>query len=57
MEASGQFHAPAALLSGKELPGTQYTGSLCGHQSRSERGGKEKNIPSLEGIEPQSCSP
>jgi hypothetical protein len=31
MEVSGQFHAPTALLSGKKLPGTCWTGSWVGY--------------------------
>jgi hypothetical protein len=58
MEMSGQFHAPGALLRGKE-PRYQLDWRLGGAQSRPERGGQEKKIPSppLLGIEPQSSSP
>jgi hypothetical protein len=51
MEVSGQLHTPAALPPGKEplVPIVQEVG---GPQSRSGRGGKEKNSQLLPGIEP-----
>jgi hypothetical protein len=45
MEVSGQLHAPAALPPGK---GSR----LGGPQSRSGRGGEEKNSQPPPGIEP-----
>jgi hypothetical protein len=47
MEVSGQLHAPAALLPGKEplVP-------IGGPQNRSGRGGEEKNSQPTPGIEP-----
>jgi hypothetical protein len=50
MEVSGQLHAPAAL------PGTWYPldRRLGGPQSRSGRGGEEKNSQPPPGIEPQN---
>jgi hypothetical protein len=55
MEVSGQLHAPAASLPGKEL---QYPldRRLCGPQSRSERG-EEKNSQPLSGLEPPIIQP
>jgi hypothetical protein len=47
-EVSGQFHAPTALLPGKE----QLDRRLCGPQSRSGRGGEEKNSQPPPGIVP-----
>jgi hypothetical protein len=48
---SGQIHAPAALPPGKRLPYTLHR-RLGGPQSRSGRGGEEKNSQPLPGIEP-----
>jgi hypothetical protein len=45
MEVSGQLHAPAALLPG-------IGGWVGGPQSRSGRGGEEKNSQPPPGIEP-----
>jgi hypothetical protein len=44
MEASGYFHAPAALPPGKE-PQYQLQRRLGRAQSRSGRGGEDKNFP------------
>jgi hypothetical protein len=59
MAVSGQIHAPAALIPGKE---TLYplTRRLSRPQSRSGRGGEEKKEISsfpLLGIEPLSSNP
>jgi hypothetical protein len=51
MEVSGHPHAPAALPPGKS-PGYPVDGRLGGPQSRSGRGGEEKNSQPLPGIEP-----
>jgi hypothetical protein len=51
MEVSGQIHASAALPPGKEPP-YQLDKRLGGHQSRSRRGGEEKNSQHPPGIEP-----
>jgi hypothetical protein len=48
MEVSGQLHAPAALLPGKEYPLNRRLGEP---QSRSWRGGEEKNSQPLPGLE------
>jgi hypothetical protein len=50
MEVSGQLHAPAALPPGKS-PWYPLDRRLCGPQSRSGRGGEEKNFQSLPGVE------
>jgi hypothetical protein len=50
MEVSGQLHAPAALLPGKE-PCYPLDRGLGGPQSQSERGSEEKNYQPLLGIE------
>jgi hypothetical protein len=50
-EVSGQIHAPAALPSGKE-PRFPLDRRLGGPQSRSGRGGEEKNSQPPPGIEP-----
>jgi hypothetical protein len=50
MEVGGQFHAPAALPPGKE-PRYPLDRRLGGPQSRSGRGGEEKNSQSPPGIE------
>jgi hypothetical protein len=53
MRVSGQLHAPAALPSGKEpLVSIAKEAGGGGGQSRSERGGEEKNSQSPPGIEP-----
>jgi hypothetical protein len=52
MEVSGQLHAPAALPPGKKSPWYPLDMKLCGPQSRSGRGGEEKNSQPLPGIEP-----
>jgi hypothetical protein len=44
MEVSGQLHAPATLLPGKK-PRHPLDRRLGGSQSRSGRGGEEKNSP------------
>jgi hypothetical protein len=51
MEVSGQLHAPAALSQGKS-PWYPLERRLDGPQSRSGRGGEEKNSQPLPGIEP-----
>jgi hypothetical protein len=51
MEVSGRLHAPAALPPGKE-PLVPLDRRLGGPQSRSGRGGEEKNSQSLSVIEP-----
>jgi len=51
MDVSGQLHASAALLPEKE-PRYQLDKRLGGLQSRSGRGGEEKNSQSPPGIEP-----
>jgi hypothetical protein len=56
MEMSCQFHAPGALSPGKD-PRSSLDMRLSGHQSRSGRGGEEKehylNCPQ-QGIEHRS---
>jgi hypothetical protein len=56
MEVSGQLHAQAALPQGKS-PWYPPDRRLGGLQSRSERGGEEKNSQSLPGIVPPIISP
>jgi hypothetical protein len=51
MGASGQFHTPAALHPGKE-PRYPLDRRLDVPQSRSGRGGEEKNSQPPPGIEP-----
>jgi hypothetical protein len=51
MEVSGQLHAPAALPQGKS-PWYPLNRRLGGSQSRSGRGGEEKNSQPPPGIEP-----
>jgi hypothetical protein len=51
MEVSGQLYDPAALPPGKE-PLLPLDRRLDGPQSRSGRGGEEKNSQSLPRIEP-----
>jgi hypothetical protein len=51
MEVSGQLHTPAALPQGKSLRYPLYR-RLGGSQSRSGRGGEEKNSQTPLGIEP-----
>jgi hypothetical protein len=53
MEVSGQLHAPAALPPGKS-PWYPLDRRLGGPQSRSGRGGLEKNTQLPPGIEPQN---
>jgi hypothetical protein len=55
MEVSGQLHGPAALPPGKE-PWFPLDRRLGGPQSRSGRGGEEKNSQPPSGIEPQNPS-
>jgi hypothetical protein len=43
MEMSGHLHAPAAITSSERAPGTHWIRGLGGPQSRSGRGGEEKN--------------
>jgi hypothetical protein len=54
MEVSGQLHAPADLSPGEEplVPIGSLDRRLDGSQSRSERGGEEKNSQSLPVLEP-----
>jgi hypothetical protein len=51
MEVSGQLHAPAALSQGKG-PCYSLDTRLGGPQSRSGRGGEEKDSQPPPGIEP-----
>jgi hypothetical protein len=53
MEVSGQLHAPAALPQGKS-PRYPLDRRLGGPQSRSGRGGEEKNSQPPQGIELQN---
>jgi hypothetical protein len=53
MDVSGQLHAPAALPPGKE-PWYPLDRRLGGSQSRSGRGGEEKNSQQLPVLEPPS---
>jgi hypothetical protein len=55
MEVSGQLQAPAALPQGKS-PWYPLDRRLGGPQSRSGRGGEEKNSQPPPGIEPPSSS-
>jgi hypothetical protein len=48
MEVSGQLHTPGALPPWRRVPGNRRLG---GHQSRSGRGGEEKNSQPLQGLE------
>jgi hypothetical protein len=50
MEVSGQLHAPAVLLTGKELL-IPMDRRLNGPQSRYGRGGEEKNSYLVPGLE------
>jgi hypothetical protein len=54
MEVSGQLHAPAALPPGKDTLVYPLDRRLGGPQSRSGRGGREKNSQPPSGIEPQN---
>jgi hypothetical protein len=56
MEVSGQLHAPAALAQGKS-PWYPLDRRLDGPQSRSGRGGEEKNAQPLPGLEPPIIQP
>jgi hypothetical protein len=56
MEVSGQLHAPAALLSGRD-PWYTFDRRLGGPQSRSGRCELEENLLPLPGIEPGPSSP
>jgi hypothetical protein len=51
MEVTGQLHDPAALPQGKS-PWFPLDRRVGGHQSRSGRGGEEKNSQPPPGIEP-----
>jgi hypothetical protein len=53
MEVSGRLYAPAALPPGKEAR-YPLDWRLGGPQSRSGRGGEEKNSQPPPGIEPQN---
>jgi hypothetical protein len=55
MEVSGQLHAPAASTPGKSL-WYPLERRLGGPQSRSGRGGEEKNSQPPLGIEPVALS-
>jgi hypothetical protein len=59
MEVSGQLHAPAGLLLGKEplVPIYPLDKRLGGPQSRFGRGGEEKNSQLLTGFEPPVNQP
>jgi hypothetical protein len=54
MEVSDQVHAPAAFTPWERSPGTYWIGGWVGPQSRSGRGGEDKNSPALPGIEARS---
>jgi hypothetical protein len=56
MEVSGQLHAPAALPPGKE-PWYPLHRKLGGSQSRSGRGGEEKDCQPLLRLEPSMFQP
>jgi hypothetical protein len=56
MEVSGQLHALAALPQGKN-PWHPLDRRSGGPQSRSRRGGEEKNLQPLPGIEPRIIQP
>jgi hypothetical protein len=56
MEVSGQLHASAALPPGKNL-WYPLDRRLSGHQSRSGRGGEEKNSQPLPGLEAPIIQP
>jgi hypothetical protein len=53
MEVSGHIHTPAAIPQGKS-PWYPLDRRLGGPQSRSGRGGEEKNSQPPPGIEPQN---
>jgi hypothetical protein len=53
METTGQLHTPAALPPGKQ-PSDRRLGEL---QSRSGRGGEEKNFQPLLGLQPPIIQP
>jgi hypothetical protein len=57
MRWGGQLHAPAALPPRKEPPWCPLDRRLGGPQSRSERGGEEKNSQPLPGLEPPIIQP
>jgi hypothetical protein len=56
MEVIGQLHARTLYLQGKS-PWYQLDRRLGGHQSRSARGGEEKNSQPLPGLEPPIIQP
>jgi hypothetical protein len=56
MEVSGQIHALAVLLPGKESL-VSVGWEAGGSQSRSGRGGEEKNSQSLQVLEPPIIQP
>jgi hypothetical protein len=56
MEVSGQLRAPASLPTGKE-PWYPLDRWIGGTQSRSWRGGEEKNSQPLPGLEPLIIQP
>jgi hypothetical protein len=56
MEVSGQLHAPAALLPGKE-PCYPLDRRLGGPRNRCGRGGEQNNFLPLPGLEPPIAQP
>jgi hypothetical protein len=56
LDVSGQLHAPVALPPGKNPLVLMYR-RLGGSQSRSGRGGEEKNSQPLPGLEPLLIQP
>jgi hypothetical protein len=57
MEVSGQLHTPAALPPGGKIPWYLLDRRLVGPQSRSGRGGVQKNSQPLPGLEPVIIQP
>jgi hypothetical protein len=53
MEVSGQFHAPAALPSGKQDPGTHWTRGCVGPRTGLDAMEKGKTSSHYRGIEPR----
>jgi hypothetical protein len=56
MEASSEFHEPAALFLGEIAPGTHWTGDGKGHSAGVDAMEKRK-IFHLPGVEPTESSP
>jgi hypothetical protein len=52
MGVSGQRHAPAALYTGENTPGTHWTGGWVGPRAVLDTEAKGKIILPLPGIEP-----